>query len=85
MPRTWLFALLTGGILSAVGGEALAQPNETVIQSDQVLAEIMAIPARGIPERLLAEAQGVAIIPDVLKVGFIAGAARAWRGADSRC
>ena len=38
-----------------------------------MLAEIMAIPAKAIPEGLLAEAQGVAIIPDVIKIGFIAG------------
>jgi SH3 domain-containing YSC84-like protein 1 len=36
----------------------------------------MAIPARRIPESLLAEAQGVVIVPNVIKVGFIAGARR---------
>lgn len=64
--------LLVGGLAAP----ALADPNETVLQADQVLAEIMCIPAKAIPERLLAEAQGVAIIPNVIKIGFIAGARR---------
>ena len=33
----------------------------------------MAIPGRQIPETLLAEAQGIAIVPNVIKVGFVAG------------
>ena len=39
----------------------------------QVLNEIMAIPARGIPRSLLADAQGIAIVPDLLKGGFVVG------------
>jgi len=57
---------------------ALAQPfvqtdaDGTVRQSEQVLAEIMAMPGKAIPEYLLAEAQGVVIVPNVIKIGFIA-------------
>ena len=36
----------------------------------------MAIPVRQIPATLLADAHGIAIIPDVLKIGFIAGVRR---------
>ncbi len=73
--------LLTASLLlccALVGAErrAAADPAETVRSAEQVLAEIMAIPARRIPEALLAEAQGVVIIPNVIKVGFIAGARR---------
>jgi SH3 domain-containing YSC84-like protein 1 len=39
----------------------------------QVLNEIMAIPARGIPISLLADAQGIVIVPDLLKGGFVVG------------
>src|SRR3954468_5420493 len=42
---------------------ALAGPEETVRSADQVLSEIMAIPGRRIPEMLLAEAQGVVVVP----------------------
>jgi len=51
-------------------------PAETVVASEQVLSELMTIPARQIPQRLLDEAQGIAIIPNVIKIGFIAGARR---------
>lgn len=53
-----------------------ADPNSTIAQSEQVLAELLAIPGRRIPARLLNDAQGVAIIPRVIKVGFIAGVRR---------
>ena len=39
----------------------------------QVMNEIMAIPARQIPVALLADAQGIAIIPNLLKGGFVVG------------
>ncbi len=41
--------------------------------SSVVLDEVMAMPGRGIPASLLANAQGVAIVPDLLKGGFIVG------------
>lgn len=49
-------------------------PAETVVLSERVLCELMAIPGRQIPCQLLNEAQGIVIVPNVLKVGFIAGA-----------
>jgi lipid-binding SYLF domain-containing protein len=36
----------------------------------------MAIPGRQIPTKLLADAQGLVIVPNVLKIGFIAGVRR---------
>jgi lipid-binding SYLF domain-containing protein len=51
-------------------------PNTTISQSEQVLTELVAIPGRQIPASLLREAQGLAIIPRVIKVGFIAGVRR---------
>jgi lipid-binding SYLF domain-containing protein len=51
------------------------QAYETAIveTAGQVLDEIMAIPARGIPESLLADAQAIVIIPDLIKGGFVVG------------
>ena len=46
---------------------------EVVDASADVLGQIMAIPARSIPESLLSKAQGIAIIPGMLKGGFIVG------------
>jgi SH3 domain-containing YSC84-like protein 1 len=53
-----------------------ADPATTVAESEQVLSELVAIPGKQIPASLLAEAQGIAIIPRVIKIGFVAGARR---------
>ncbi|WP_425396013.1 lipid-binding SYLF domain-containing protein [Aeoliella sp.] len=53
---------------------AQMREDETVRASIQVLNEVMAVPAQAIPQRLLADAQGVAIIPNVIKGGFVIGA-----------
>jgi len=67
--------LILSGWLGAVS-PALAQSplDETVNASTQVLREIMAIPSKCIPESLIREAQGLAIIPGMVKGGFIVGA-----------
>lgn len=49
-------------------------PSDTVLRSEEVLCELMAIPARQIPCQLLNEAKGIVIVPNVLKIGFVAGA-----------
>lgn len=51
-------------------------PADSVVEAEQVLNELMAIPARQIPRQLLAEAHGIAIVPNVIKVGFIGGGRR---------
>jgi len=62
--------------MSAARAAAAGNPTDTIRKSEQVLADLMAIPARQIPQHLLAGATGVAVIPDVTKIGFIAGARR---------
>ena len=47
--------------------------SDVVDASSVVLDEVMAMPGRGIPLSLLTNAQGVAIVPDLLKGGFIVG------------
>ncbi len=44
-----------------------------VDEATEVLDEIMSIPEKGIPPSLLRDAKAVAIIPGVIKVGFILG------------
>lgn len=63
-------------LLPLTSAQAKAGPDETMRAADEVLHESMAITARQIPAALLAEAQGVAIIPDVIKVGLVAGIRR---------
>lgn len=48
-------------------------PGETLKNAAVVLDELAKIPAKGIPATLLADAQGVAVIPKVIKVGLVAG------------
>jgi len=63
------------GLLLLAAAPARAQYRETVIVDDSrdVLNEIMSIPASGIPGSLLANAQGIVIIPDLVKGGFVLG------------
>ncbi len=63
----------------------LAKPPETIsaseraVDADRVLREIMRIPEQRIPDRLLKGAEGIAVIPNVVKLGFVVGG-RAGRG-----
>jgi len=76
--------LLTAGVLclaSAARGQypqtaPMAPPSEEaaiVDSSTQVLNEIMAAPATGIPQALLHDAQAIVIAPGLLKGGFVIG------------
>src|SRR5580765_3339706 len=76
MQRFLIVTLVLAWGMSANLVSAAGDPAETIRRSEQVLADVMAIPARQIPQHLLAGATGVAIIPDVTKIGFIAGVRR---------
>jgi lipid-binding SYLF domain-containing protein len=54
---------------------AMAGIEETqkVEAATQVFKEIMSMPEKGIPKSLLQKASGIAVIPGVIKVGFIVG------------
>lgn len=53
---------------------AVLSPQTATIQSaTQVLTDVTAMPEGGIPGNLMANAHALAIIPGVIKVGFIAG------------
>ena len=76
MRRTIFLSALIVSWLSVGVARAAADPESTVHASDEVLAEIVTIPGHQIPAQMLAEAQGVAVIPDVIKIGFIGGVRR---------
>ncbi|MFQ5329597.1 MAG: lipid-binding SYLF domain-containing protein [Thermodesulfobacteriota bacterium] len=69
-----LFLLL----LCTTWGEAVAggSPIRKVKEATEVLSDIIAIPERGIPPALLRNAYGIAVIPNVIKVGFVVGGRR---------
>jgi len=69
-----LAALLAAAILLASAQPAAARSEEeTVRLANDVLKEFLDLRVKQIPASLLAEAHGVAIIPNVIKVGFVVG------------
>ena len=72
-------------ILLALSGTVCANttPEQRTRSATQVLKEMSAIPENSIPERLLAEAYAIAIIPDLTKAAFIFGG-RGGKGVISR-
>ena len=60
-------------VLSAPPATAADKEAARVAASIDVVNQIMAIPEKSIPPALLADAQGLAIIPGVIKVGLVVG------------
>ena len=71
-----LTPIATGGVLTITRAYAQGFEEQTVRTSIEVLNEIMGIPAQAIPQKLLVGAEGIAIIPRVIKGGFVVGARR---------
>jgi SH3 domain-containing YSC84-like protein 1 len=69
-------SVLFGQLSQSVVIESPSRETAVVESSCQVLKEIMEIPAREIPAALLADAQGIAIIPTLIKGGFVVGVRR---------
>jgi lipid-binding SYLF domain-containing protein len=73
------FTSLLAGIALTIGATQLhAQAREEghLLMATQVLEELSATPDTFIPDRLLERAYGIAVVPDVTKVAFIAGGRR---------
>lgn len=69
----WFVAVAPLAVL-ALGDISLAQVSReaaTVDTATRVLRENVAVPMSGIPQALLNNAQAIAIVPDVVKVGFV--------------
>ncbi|MBX3400279.1 MAG: lipid-binding SYLF domain-containing protein [Gemmataceae bacterium] len=78
MTRIFLAVLIL--VLAAAPLPALPPTNvQTLEDATEVLDELSKIPLKSIPPKLLAEANGIAIIPRVVKVGFVL-AGRGGRG-----
>jgi lipid-binding SYLF domain-containing protein len=67
-------------VLASIGAllwtsAALAGPDESdkIDAAIEVMNEIMAIPEQSMPPALLANAYGIAIVPSVVKLGFVVG------------
>lgn len=71
--RTVAAAAALAACLAAVSAHAAGKEAARVEAAGEVMAQIMEIPEKQIPPALLAKAQGIAIVPGVIKVGFIVG------------
>lgn len=69
-----LVASLCGSAWAA-GGKRRADELARIQAAGRVMNEIMAAPDKGIPTNILSDAQCVAVVPSLLKGGFIVGAA----------
>jgi SH3 domain-containing YSC84-like protein 1 len=60
---------------AVIPSPAFGQTEEAAIvdMAAGVLNEIMAVPVTGIPYALLADAEGIAIVPNTVKAGFVVG------------
>ncbi len=68
VPVVTLFAMLSAAPASAAGEETAR-----VAAAADVMNQIMQIPEKAIPPALLSGAQGLAIVPGVIKLGFVVG------------
>lgn len=62
--------------MASVSFAAAERQDARLLMASEVLAELSRIPEGGIPSWLLERAYAVAVVPDVIKVGLIAGARR---------
>ena len=66
--------LILAGVLLPPAFARAQTPEDTIVDAaNESLGEIMAIPANSIPHSLLGKAQGLVIIPGMLKGGFVVG------------
>src|SRR5579885_893848 len=69
----WMLLMPAVAALHASPAHAADDQSAKVREASEVMEEIMAIPEQSIPPALLAEAHAIAVIPGVLKAGFIVG------------
>ncbi|OWK40588.1 lipid-binding SYLF domain-containing protein [Fimbriiglobus ruber] len=73
MTRYMLAALAITGYWVSAARALPPSPQQTLREATETLEELATIPNKGIPTALLSEAHGVAIIPRVIKAGFVFG------------
>lgn len=72
-----LLVLISSSVLLLASRTTVARdPDLTAQNAKQVLDELMTIPVHRIPKSMLSNAQAIAIVPNVIKVGFVAGVRR---------
>jgi lipid-binding SYLF domain-containing protein len=75
--RTIAILLAAVALVAALPSRGLARSEEATVQAaGEVLTEFVNMRMKDIPLALLADAKGVAIIPNLVKVGFVIGGQR---------
>lgn len=64
------------GLLLAFPAAAATKEEQRIADAADVLDQLLRIPEKSIPPSLLARAYAVAVVPDVVKAGFVFGARR---------
>lgn len=67
-----IFSVQSSGVTERKD-ESLASELERVKDAIEIIEEMVAIPEEGIPEALLSQAYGIAIIPKVIKAAWVVG------------
>ncbi len=70
------FFLVTLGLVFTLSASAATKEEQRVSDATDVLDALLRIPEKSIPPSLLARAYAVAVIPNVIKAGFVFGARR---------
>jgi lipid-binding SYLF domain-containing protein len=71
--RSLLLSVPIVALVLAPQARADGRESAIVTLANEVLKEFNQIPEKGIPAALMADAQGVAVFPDVVKAGFVLG------------
>jgi len=71
-----LFGLAAAAVPQISAADTRDAAQQRVSASRDVLHQLIGMPDRGAPDWLLARAQGIAVIPGVIKIGFIVGGRR---------
>jgi lipid-binding SYLF domain-containing protein len=69
-------AILCVAVIAPAAVFAQAREEARMLVATQVLEEMTAMPDQGVPDWLLARAHGIAVVPDVVKVGLGVGGRR---------
>ena len=73
MTRRISIVLLLAALLATGTAQAVNPLQKRVIVATDVIRQLTEIPEKGIPPNLLNNAYGVAVLPNVIKAGFIVG------------
>ena len=68
--------LITIGLVLAMPVSAATREEKRVADAADVLDQLLRIPEKSIPPSLLSRAYAVAVVPDVIKAGFVVGGRR---------